>query len=47
MLPATPVLTTVPTTFRTPSRPSPSEFEIGILAIIGGIMFARQRKFFR
>jgi hypothetical protein len=46
-LPGTIVLTTVPASTGTPSQPSPSGVEVGILAIIAGIVLIRERKFFR
>jgi hypothetical protein len=39
------VLTTEPPTTSTPPQPSPSGIEVGILAIIAGIVLARERKF--
>jgi len=46
-LPATHVLTTEPALTGTPSQRSPTGIEVGIIAIIAGIVFARERKFFR
>jgi len=46
-LPATLVLTTEPPTTSTPQQPSPSGVEVGILAIIAGIVLARERKSLR
>ncbi len=46
-VPATPVLTTAPPTTSTPPQPSPSGVEVGILAIMAGIVLVRERKSLR
>ncbi len=46
-LPATQVLTTEPASTSTHPKPSPIGVEVGILAIIAGIVLARERNFFR
>ena len=46
-LPATFVLTTEPPTTSTLPQPSPLGVEVGVLAIIAGIVLARERKFLR
>ena len=46
-LPTTLVLTTVPVPVGTPSQPSPSGVEVGILAIIAGFVLTGKGKFFR
>ena len=45
--PTTLALTTVPLPAGTPSQPSPSGVEVGILAIMAGFILAGKRKFFR
>jgi len=46
-LPTTLALTTVPVPTGTPSQPSPSGVEVGILAIVAGLVLKGKRKFFR
>jgi len=45
--PTTVALTTIPVPSETPSPASPSGVEVGILAVIGGIVFTTRRKIFR
>ena len=46
-LPTTLALTTIPVPVGTPSKPSPSGVEAGILAMITGFVLTGKRKFFR